>query len=293
MNVIAELNGRPVVDLRVNLRRGATPSRFEALLPVCEVAAGDTVTLRAGDGAGARIWRQFIVESVEQRDGLTLVRGADARAAWSRRPVHAHINVPTGDGTAFEPASTDNGEPLTLQAAIGRLFFAAGVAVSSALAANGPSPHGLALAGVPLNVALERTLAAVGLTFTIGDDGGVEIAPADQAAATPDAARLVEKHEHQSDIAPAEIIGGAPLELRRISGWQTVICGDGSDQRPQGEFFDLGEMLAAWGVPPTKARRACLSDGGFEQLLPSTGARYNPRLAALRELKNSKLKTQN
>ncbi|MCC6573289.1 MAG: hypothetical protein IT462_05800 [Planctomycetes bacterium] len=279
MNIIATVNGLPVLELKIVLIRGAQPSRCEALMP--GTFSGDALEIEVGDGAGKRVLRQFRVDSVEVRgDGTTTVRGTDVRADWAQQRVHARINVAAGDGTALEPASSAAGQPLGLSGAIARLLEAAGVATS--ISADGPPPLNLHFAGTRLNVALEQTLAASGLTYTIDDAGEVAVASMDDATQAPDAARLIERTQASTDTERLEIVGGAAIELRKISAdWQTVVCGDGSGQRPQGEFFDLDETLAAWGASVEKARKACLSDGGFEQLLPATGTNGSARLAAL------------
>ncbi|MCA8945919.1 MAG: hypothetical protein KDB29_06815, partial [Planctomycetes bacterium] len=269
--ITASLNGHPVLELRIELKRGGAASTLQATMPPgVELHGALDVVLR--DAETERRLRQFQVKRTETTgDGRALVYAEDERANW-QRPVHADINVPSGDGTAWR-----NGEPVSAQAALERLFVAAGLT-----AADAPTlPSGV---NAPLNVrargnlgsAIEVMLGSIGLTVSV-DDAGELIVQASDAAPDIDQSRVIESATSRAEPpASIRITGGAPLELVEIKDWVCVLPDDTGAIRP------IEDVLAEWGISESSARQACLSDGGFEQLVPQTGSRAGERLATLK-----------
>lgn len=274
--LIAAIDGKPVSELRVVLRRGAAASTFEVLMPAATAPQPDAaVTLAFADTATSRDLRQFRVTRVDDLgNGLARVHGADVRTHWSQRPVHARINVPVGDGTVHE------GGTLDLSSALERLFAAAGEPPVSGFAPAG-TPRGVICSGTPLNEAIERACAACGVTFTIGDDRAMAFAPDAESAPAPDATRLIESATGNAAV-PAAVTGGAPREILRITNWQAVLPGDGSPDFPEGGLFPIADVLNAWGITEKHARQAALGEAGFEKLLPTTASNGARRLEILR-----------
>ncbi|MCL4729465.1 MAG: hypothetical protein KJ044_03375 [Planctomycetes bacterium] len=269
--VIASLDGRALLELRVTLRRGAEPSTFEAVLTGDAPAVGAPVVLRVADAGTARELRQFQVTRVENLgDGRSRVHGADARHEWAQRPVRARLNPAGGDGTAQAQA-------LPLSAVLARLFALAGL--NDAPGAPALVPRNVVCDG-SLADAIELACARCGLTLGVNDAGAVLLEPAGETFA-PDAARLIAAAD-SGRAGPAAVIGGPALELTRVTDWQAVIPGDGSAGFPAGEFHDLGRALTAWGIAETQARRAALHEGGFDGLVPATSPNGAARLELLR-----------
>lgn len=268
-HVKATLNGRALLELKIELRRGSEPSHFEAVLPPGEAVSGP-VEIVVADAETRRTFRQFRVERMEMLgDGRSRVLGEDRRAAW-RNPVNAQINIPLGDGTVWR-----EGEPVSAQTALERLFATAGVDAAPSLPGGTPAPVNVRASGT-LGGAVERLLASVGLTVTVDDDGEYLVQPAD--IETPiDPSRVVDSRvDSSADPVQVVVVGGPAIELVEIVDWETVIPDDDGVLRP------IGDVLADWGVSETAARQACLSDGGFETLLTQTGLNGAARLAALK-----------
>ena len=265
--VIATLDGHALVELRVTLRRGAQPSTFEAVTTDKAPAIGAPVVLRVADAGTARELRQFAVTRVDDLgDGRLRVHGADVRHGWSQRPVSARLG--------FGPD-----ERLPLQKLVAQLFTLAGVDnPPAAPAATGASIDCIAM---PLGAAVAMAAARCGLTLGVDDNGGVRFTPA-QAWPEPDALRVISFEVSADAGGPQAVTGGAALELLRVTGWQAVLPGDGSPEFPQGQYFALSAVLAAWGVTELQARRAALHEGGFEKLIARTSPRGAQRLEILR-----------
>ncbi|MCA8936356.1 MAG: hypothetical protein KDB68_09115 [Planctomycetes bacterium] len=269
--ITASLNGHPVLELRIELKRGGAASTLQATMPPgVELPGALDVVVR--DAETERRLRQFQVKRTETTgDGRTLVYAEDERANW-QRPVHADINVPVGDGTAWR-----DGEPVSAQAALERFFVAAGLTPADA-----PTlPSGV---NAPLNVrargnlgtAVEVMLGSIGLTVSV-DDAGEVIVRASDAAPDIDQSRVIESVTSRAEPpAGVGITGGVPLELVEIKDWICVLPNDTGAIRP------IEDVLAEWGISESSARQACLSDGGFEQLVPQTGSRAGERLATLK-----------
>lgn len=269
--VIATLDGRALIELRVVLRRGAQPSTFEAVLTGQAPAIGAPVVLRVADAGTARELRQFAVARVEDLgDGRVRVHGADLRHEWSQRPVHARLNATVGDGTA-------QAEALPLPVVLAQLFALADV--QGPPGAPALTPRNVVCHG-SLGDAVELACARCGLTLGVDDTGAVLIDPVGETPA-PDASRLIAASDSGPD-APTAVVGGPALELVRVTDWQAVIPGDGSADFAAGEFHDLGEVLAAWGVAEANARRAALHAGGFDKLVAATSPQGAARLELLR-----------
>jgi hypothetical protein len=271
-HITATLNGRPLLELKVELLRGGRPSTFEAILPPGEPVARGAVELVVADTETRRVFRQFRIERVETRgDGRTQVFGHDRRLNWQRL-AHAEINVPVGDGTSWR-----QGEPIGASAALERLCAAAGLPPGDAPTTPGgtPAPVNVRASGM-LGDAIEDLLASVDLTVTVDDTGEFHVG-ASGGRSLVDTSRLIESSESAS-AAPSRIsvVGGPALELTTLNNWETVLPDDSGTLRP------IAEVLDAWGVNQSAARQACLSDGGFETLLPRTGEYGEARLATLK-----------
>jgi hypothetical protein len=264
----ANMNGQPLLHLRVVLRRGEASTFVATFPPGANVPQG-AVTLEVGDAHTRREFRQFSVERVESLgDGRRRVYGADLRLEW-RREVTLDANLPDGDGTAWR-----DGEPLTVQAVTDRMFAAAGLD-APALQPGLPAPAGVRARG-RLDRAFGAMLAGVGATVSVDDAGEVRFADAD-AAPSIDASTIIETAE--SAAAPPSSIhltGGPAIELTEVTDWQTVMPEETGTLRP------LSEVLSEWGISEHDARQACLSDGGFDKLLPKTGPNAGTRLSLLR-----------
>ncbi|MCG3182027.1 MAG: hypothetical protein ICCCNLDF_00081 [Planctomycetes bacterium] len=271
-HVTATLNGQSLHSLRIELRRGGSASSFEAVLPPSAIAQTGPVVLHVADAETQRTFSQFTARHIEALgDGRVRVSGSDQRESW-RRPVHCEINVPVGDGTAWR-----ENEPLSAQAAIERLFKAAGLDATEAprLPGGTPAPVNLRASG-ELGAAVETLLASVGLSCTVDDDGQIVVASADATAAL-DVTRLIEIAASQAQRpSVVNMIGGPALELAALSDFEPVLPVDGGALQP------LPEVLAQWGVSEHAARQACLSDGGFETLLPATAPNGAARQATLK-----------
>ncbi|MCB9895923.1 MAG: hypothetical protein H6839_15860 [Planctomycetes bacterium] len=271
-HVTATLNGLPLIELRIELLRGGRPSTFEAMLaPGASVQPAPCV-VHVADAETSRTFRQFTLRSVETLgDGRVRVAGSDLREGWQRN-VHADINVPLGDGTAWRP-----GEPLTAQPALEQLFVAAGLPPSDA-------PRVPAVVQAPVNIrargtlgnAVEHLLAGVGLTIAVDDSGNTRTEPS--TLEQPDEpARLIEVQASVPETPDVvEVAGGPALEIVELADWEPVLPDD------DGAIAPLADVLAQWGVRESAARQACLSDGGFEQLLPASGVNAGARLPALK-----------
>ncbi len=289
MNAIhATLNNRPLLSLRVELRRGAAPSTFAATLAREERApeVGHPVELRLREGESARVFSQFLVMQIlDLGDGRIEVRGADVRERWSRLPVNARLNVSSGDGASFEPATINAGTPWNLAQTVSALFAAANEPepVIAGLLADA-TPRDLNFRGAKLAHALEAALASAVQSLSIGDDGALQASVSSDNAFTPEPARVMAMSvEPAAAPQSIEVVGGPALELLDIAqDWEPVIPGDGSTEFPAQEFFPLSQALAAWGISEAAARRACLSDAGFERLVGTTAAQAAARQNALK-----------
>jgi hypothetical protein len=271
-HVTATLNGQSLLSLRIELRRGGSPSSFEAVLPPSAIAQPGPVVLNIADAETQRTFSQFVARHIEALgDGRVRVLGSDLRESW-RRPVQCEMNVPVGDGTAWR-----EGEPLSAQVAVERMFEAAGLAAAEAPRLPGGTPAPVNLRGTgELAGAVETLLASVGLSCTVDDDGQVVFASADTTAAL-DETRLIEISASQAQRpSVVAVVGGPALELAELADFEPVLPDDSGALQP------LTEVLTQWGISEHAARQACLSDGGFEQLLPATSANGATRLAALK-----------
>lgn len=280
--VIATLNGRTLLACRVTLTRGALPSRLEATLPPgWEPARGEALVLRVGDHATARELRQFTCREVLRHgDGRATVIGSDIRDDW-QQPVALDCNVARGDGggggalsasecarVLFAQANGANQEIGVPGSGANQEIGVPGGAV--AFPAGTPAPVGLRASGT-LAEALAALAANVGLGLGVDDDGGVVF----EAATELDASMLIELARAEPANATPRVIGGESLELIELREWKPVLPDDSGTWRP------LDDVLADWGVPAAIARRACLSDAGFETLLPRTTPAN--RLATLKQ----------
>jgi hypothetical protein len=289
MNAIhATLNNRPLLSLRVELRRGAEPSIFSATLARDErlPEVGGQVELRLSEGENARTLLQFhITHLFDLGDGRVEVRGADVRERWAGLPISARFNLSVGDGSAFEPASLSAGAPWNLTQVVAALFAAANEPEVAISGLNSDAiPRDLNLRGAALSSALQAALAGAGQTLSISDDGGVVASSPAETAFTPDPARVMAMSaENVATPAAVEVVGGSALELLTLDeGWAPVIPGDGSADLPADEFFPLALTLAAWGIAENDARKACLSDAGFERLVGATAPHSAARVNALK-----------
>ena len=113
--IVATLNQQPLLNLSINLRRGARPSEFVAVMPVQGAPHVDErVLVVLAEGGHRREFSQFTVSRVTDLGlGLCEVRGEDLRALWSRHEVRRSFNTPRGDGSILEPRSLDQGSPWT------------------------------------------------------------------------------------------------------------------------------------------------------------------------------------
>lgn len=267
--MIVTLNVIPALSARVELLRGGAPSRCEITLPPgSPIEPGAALVLSMADGRTSRELRQFIAREVATLgDGRVQVGGRDLREQW-QRPVHADINMPVGDGTAWP-----EGEPVSAQQAVNRMFESAGLGDAPVLPAA-PVPVNVRARG-SLGAALEAMLRGIGLTLGVDDDGHVVVTHAGESP-TIDASTVIESLETRGE-QPERVsaIGGPALELLQIDSWQTVLPDDDGVLRP------LSDVLADWGIDAVAARKACLSDGGFVRLLPRTGSHREARLATL------------
>ena len=271
-HIKARLNSQPLIDLRIELMRGGQPSRFEATLSPGATVQRGACRLEVGDYQTARDFNQFVVREVETLgDGRVRVTGSDLRADW-QRPVRVDVNVPLDSGTGWH-----DGEPIAAQLAIERLFEASGLPRDSAptLPAGTPTPVNVR-AHTTLASGMDTLLAGVGLTVTVDDAGLVVILPSDTAPDI-DTSRLLELRTSEPLLpARVNVVGGPALALTELSTWESVLPDDDGVVRP------LSEVLADWGINELDARQACLSDGGFERLVPGTGTNAGSRLATLK-----------
>lgn len=285
MNAIhATLNQRPLLSLRVELKRGAEASKFTATLARENAPpSGAHANLRLREGGRTRELTQFHVSRVlDLGDGRCEVRGADVRERWAQRPVSARFNIPRGG--AFEPATTNSKTPWNL-AQIVSATFAAAIEPEPMIAGllADAMPRDLNFRGVTLAHALEGALNSAGQSLGVGDDGGVIAANEGENAFAPESTRVMAMSVEGAKPGAVEIVGGAAIELLKISqGWEAVIPGDGSEDFPANEFFPLAQALAAWGIRETEARRACLNDAGFERLIGTTAPHAAARVNALK-----------
>ena len=286
--ITAKLDDCILLDLRIDLRRGSEPSTFRATAPLSGLRAqpGQSVSLCLREGGQHRRLEQFRIDTVtDLGDGRAEIHGADIRQDWAKRRVELNLNLPSGDGTAWEPASINGDSPWGLAAAISKLFQAAGLdapAISGPV--DGAVPLNLRFSGTPLNQALQASLAGLGLGLSVSDSGEIAALAVGQAAFRADARRLMEMREEAAPAAGRiQVLGGQPVEILNIeSGWECVSVGDGSAAFSDNQFYPLSELLDAWGVSPSQARKACLSDGGFERLLAQTGNHAGARLSSLK-----------
>lgn len=262
--VTATLNGRALLACRVTLSRGTHPSRLEATLPPgWEPARGEALALNIGDHATRRELRQFVCREVLRHgDGRATVIGSDIRADWNQ-PVALDCNVVRADGGS-------GANPLSATECAQLLFEQAGLAGVAAFPAGAPLPVALRASGT-LAEALAALASNVGLGLGIDDDGKAVF----EAAPELDASTVMELARAEPANDAPRVIGGESLELIEISQWQPVLPDDSGTWRP------LEDVLADWGVSPALARRACLSDAGFETLLPRTTPAS--RLATLKQ----------
>jgi hypothetical protein len=284
MNAIhATLNQRPLLSLRVELKRGGEPSTFVATLARENAPpSGAHAALRLREGESTRELAQFHVTRVlDLGDGRCEVHGADVRAHWKKRPVSARFNVMRGG--VFEPATTNNGSPFTLAQIVSALFAAANEPAPAIAALASASPRNLDFRSGNLAQALEAALNGAGQSLGVGDDGGVMAASAGENAFAPESSRVMAMSAEGANPGAVEIVGGAAMELLRITqGWEPVIEGDGSEEFPSGQFFALSLALGAWGISENDARKACLSDAGFARLVGSTAPHAAARVNALK-----------
>lgn len=269
--ISATVNGHPALELNIELRRGGKPSTFDATLPP-ETDVHGAVEIELHDTTTSRVLCQFTVIQVETLgDGRVVVHGVDRRHDW-QRPVHADLNLPVGDGTAWH-----EDEPLAAQKCMEKLFVAAGLASEDA-----PTlPGGIAFpidvrARGELGAEIESLLDGLGLTVSVSDDGDLLVQPID-AVPEVDRSKIIESTITRAELpATISVIGGPPIELIELTDWVSVLPDDDGVQR------ELSEVLSEWGVDERAARQACLSDGGFDELLPKTGTNSASRLAKLK-----------
>lgn len=256
MNVIATINGLHALSLRIELRRGGAASTFEATLPPGARIAPGPVEIEVRDGDTQRVFRQFEVETVEKTgEGRVVAIGSDLRRDWTRE--------------AAAPEHAD-----TAQQFVARLFASAGLGAQAPRVPDASLPAGR-LRGGTLGQVFERFLSLSGLTCTVDDNGETQIVQG-YTPITIDQSRLLELLE-SNESSPSEVhIFGAPaVELTDLTEWEAVVPDNGV-LRP------LADVLSDWGIDERAARQACLSDGGFEQLVPKTGDNTAERLAALK-----------
>ncbi len=270
--VTATLNGRALLACRVTLSRGTQPSRLEATLPPgWEPARGEALALNMGDHATVRELRQFVCREVLRHgDGRATVIGSDIRADW-QQPVALDCNVVRADGGSLaNPLSATECARLLLAQSHGANRDIGVPGGELAFPAGTPAPLALRASGT-LAEALAALASNVGLGLGIDDDGNAVF----EAATELDASTVMELARAEPANDAPRVIGGESLELVEISHWQPVLPDDSGTWRP------LEDVLAAWGVSPALARRACLSDAGFETLLPRTTPAS--RLATLKQ----------
>ena len=255
-HVRATLNSETALEVHVELHRGGHASRFEAVLPPsAEVVAGPA-ELEIADGETRRRFLQFEVDVIQTTgDGRVTVSGSDLRRDWQRQvdpPKHG----------------------LSAKAFVERLFQSCGLE-SQAPRLPGGLPPAPPVDGATLGTVFENLLSAYGLTCTVNDMGELLITPSDVAIVF-DESRLIDSTSGAIETpSQVEVVGGAALELIEITDWEAVLP-------IKGELKCLDEVLADWGVDIADARQGCLSDGGFEQLLPKTGPEAAERLATLK-----------
>ncbi len=279
--IVATLNQQPLLNLSINLRRGARPSEFVAVMPVQGAPHVDErVLVVLAEGGHRREFSQFTVSRVTDLGlGLCEVRGEDLRALWSRHEVRRSFNTPRGDGSILEPRSLDQGSPWTCARLMEELFAAANVDIAP-LAVTSSAIVSVPIAtGTKLPEAVARCLDACALTLVLHDDGRIEACG--QSGFEPDTARLM-RQRNTSSLGFDSVAGGEAFELQEVSHWHAVLPGDGSSGLDLGEFYPLRDVLAAWGISEALARQACLSDVGFERLLGPTGSGTPGRLALLK-----------
>ena len=284
MNAIqATLNQRPLLSLRVELRRGAEPSGFVATLASEHAPANDArAELCLREGENARTLTQFhITRVLDLGDGRSEIHGADPRERWQRRPVSARFNVMRGGG--FEPATTNSGTPFTLPQIVSALFAAASEPPIAIAGLTHATPRNLDFRSGNLSQALDAALNRAGQSLSVGDDGGVMAASAGDNAFTPESTRVMAMGLEDTQSRSVEIVGGQALELLTLcDDWEAVVEGDGSEDFPSGRFFALSLALSAWGISESDARKACLGDAGFERVVGKTAPHAAARINALK-----------
>lgn len=256
MIVTATLDGHPVLSLRVELRRGKEPSAFEAVLPPGTVLHTGPCVLELRDGRTSRNLRQFDLETTGYTgDGRLVATGRDRRRDWDRA-----AKAPRGETTS--------------QQFLDALFRSVG------LEGDAPRLPGGLSAAPPVREGslaqmVESLLRFHGYTFSIDDDGNVALIPTDSSPVI-DPSTVVESLAGVAD-APSEVRVrcGGPIEILELSQWRPVLPLDDG-------LRDLREVLAEWGIREHDARQACMSDGGFDALLPRTGTQAAERLALLK-----------
>lgn len=253
MNIHVTVNGLPALGLHAQLQRGAQPSTCEvALPPGPHPAVGDPLVLVVGDGATTRTLRQFECARLELHgDGSARVHGCDRRARWQGRRATLHATGPTKLAQALRKVLESAGLPGEV--------LPAGAEMLPAL----PTLSGDA------GRLLEQLCALAGLSLGVGDDGEYLVHGLSGTPAIDEAA-VVSRHEGFADATRLLVQGGPPLRLETIRDWQAVLPMPDGDARP------LAQVLHEWGIPEIAARRACLSEGGFDALVgtaPDAAAR--------------------
>lgn len=257
MQLHAICNSRPVISARVRLNRGGLASTCEILLPPgVAPAVGDALEIVLRDGGTRRALRQFTCHRVEALgDGRRVVHGADRRLHWRSR-------------NATLPAS--NAQPLN--DALANLFLSAGLQAADAPQPGGTLPPLPRMSG-SLGALIEQLCALAGFSVGVDDDGAFAFAPPDASANVNDALRI-ETREDATQPAEIIIVGAPPLTLIRVDEWQPVLPVDG-------KLKPLADVLDDWQIDASKARQACLLEGGFAALLGRTGAQLAERAALL------------
>lgn len=270
MNVLATINGHAAIELRVELRRDGEPSTARGVLPPgARIDAGAALEIEIGDARTRRTFRQFTCRRVvELGDGRTRVHASDRRRDWDV-PARIELNVPLGDGTGWR-----DGEPVAPQQAMARLFDSAGI--PSPIPQLLPTSREVVAFRTRGSLAsgVSRLMNEIGQTLTVDDEGAIHVASADDEPGI-DASTVVETSASVT-TARARVTGGPPVKLVKVTDWECVLPDEHGDVRP------LPEVLAEWGVDESRARRACLNDGGFEALLPKTSPGAGTRLAILK-----------
>lgn len=246
------LNGRPCLKATVTLNRGRSASTLNCEVPG-KVQAPYLLTIQ--DEFSSRVFRQFSVsELAENGDGTFRLSASDVRERWRNLPVTELSRDRTPLKDALQRLLQGAGEELPIT-----------VEVPEVISTNDLPKTMLS--------AITECVRRAGATFSIDDDGNLLVQSSSNRPNIPKT-RLMKQLEVG---AQATVLTGATgLEIIDVSSWEAVIPDE------DGELVALAGLLAELQISESQARKAALSEAGFEKLLGRTGTDVGNTLARLK-----------